>query len=130
MTLQVTQAAIQEILRLHHQYQSRRADADDSAAQSSSRVLTTDEPSEPVQTQLDFVMGGCAEQRYQLNFDNVSKEASLIHCGAVALHVSPTAWPHVQQLTVDYVEDLMGGSFRFDNPGLLQTCSCGQSFRL
>ena len=118
MTLQVTQAAITEILRLH---QHRHGEANAEVA--SDETKTTE-------AQLDFVTGGCADQRYQLNFNIDSVGSQTVRCGAVALHVSQTAWPYVQQLTLDYVEDLMGGSFRFDNPQLPDTCNCGQSFRL
>lgn len=120
MTLQVTQAAITEMLRLH---QRRIGEA---------KAETATEKTGPgtLQAQLDFVPGGCVEQRYRLNFELDSPGSQVMNCGAVALHISQTAWPYVQQLTLDYVEDLMGGSFRFDNPQLPDTCNCGQSFRL
>ncbi len=125
MTLQVTQAAITEILRL---YQQRQAEVN---ARSQDASTALDEAgSEAVQAQLDFVPGGCAEQRYQLNFNHGLPGSQAVDCGVVALSISQDAWPHVQQLTLDYVEDLMGGSFRFDNPQLPDTCNCGQSFRL
>ncbi len=117
MSLQVTQAAISEILRLSRQGENTVATTDSTAA--------TD-----VVAQLDFVPGGCAQQRYQLNFNPAGPEAQVIACGALSLSISPVAWPHVQQLTLDYVEDLMGGSFRFDNPHLPSACNCGQSFDL
>lgn len=125
MALQVTQAAITEILRLHQHcsMEVNRGPAD-------STLLNGENISGSVQAQLDFVLGGCAEQRYQLNFDPASPGSQSVSCGPVALHISQAAWPYVQSLTLDYVEDLMGGSFRFDNPALPQTCNCGQSFHL
>ncbi|MDM7326520.1 MAG: iron-sulfur cluster assembly accessory protein [Thermosynechococcus sp. Uc] len=33
-------------------------------------------------------------------------------------------------LRVDYIEDLMGGAFRFHNPNASQTCGCGMAFRV
>lgn len=115
MSLQVTQAAITEIIRL-----SRQGGA----------AAVTESATSAVMAQLDFVPGGCAEQRYQLDFQAVGSEAHVIACGELSLCVSQAAWPHVQQLTLDYVEDLMGGSFRFDNPDLPSACNCGQSFNL
>ena len=32
--------------------------------------------------------------------------------------------------TVDYVEDLMGSSFKIDNPNAETTCGCGSSFNV
>lgn len=121
MTLQVTQAAITEIMRL---YQHRQGETHTEVRAASGEV-----GSETVQAQLDFAAGGCAEQRYQLQFDMTLPGSQAVEFGPVALHVSEIAWPHIQQLTLDYVEDLMGGSFRFDNPQLPDTCNCGQSFR-
>ena len=31
--------------------------------------------------------------------------------------------------TIDYVDSLMGGGFRIDNPNAVSTCGCGHSFR-
>ena len=31
--------------------------------------------------------------------------------------------------TVDYVDSLMGGGFRIENPNAVSTCGCGHSFR-
>ncbi len=33
-------------------------------------------------------------------------------------------------LRVDYIEDLMGGAFRFHNPNASQTCGCGMAFKV
>ncbi len=38
--------------------------------------------------------------------------------------------PLLKGLRVDYVEDLMGGAFRFHNPNAAQTCGCGMAFSL
>ncbi len=124
MTLQVTQAAITEILRLYQHHQGAVK------VENRATAVIGEADSDAVPVQLDFVTGGCAEQRYQLNFNSASSMSQAMNFGAVALHISPDAWPYVQQLTLDYVEDLMGGSFRFDNPQLPETCNCGQSFRL
>ena len=125
MTLQVTQAAITEILRLHqHRQGGVKTEIDET------RSSVRESAADAVQAQLGFVPGGCAEQRYQLNFDDGPADSQTVNCGAVALHISQAAWPYVQELTLDYGEDLMGGSFRFDNPRLPDTCNCGQSFRL
>jgi iron-sulfur cluster assembly accessory protein len=35
---------------------------------------------------------------------------------------------YLKGLMIDYSEDLMGGSFRFENPNAVRTCSCGSAF--
>ncbi|TVQ47687.1 MAG: iron-sulfur cluster assembly accessory protein [Gloeocapsa sp. DLM2.Bin57] len=44
------------------------------------------------------------------------------------LRIAPEAQPYVENLKIDYAEDLMGGAFRFENPQAQATCSCSQSF--
>ena len=37
---------------------------------------------------------------------------------------------HVNQARyVDYIDDLMGGGFKIDNPNAAKSCGCGQSFK-
>jgi iron-sulfur cluster assembly protein len=31
--------------------------------------------------------------------------------------------------TIDYVEDLMGGGFKIENPNAVSSCGCGHSFK-
>jgi iron-sulfur cluster assembly protein len=31
--------------------------------------------------------------------------------------------------SIDYVDNLMGGGFRIENPNAVTSCGCGQSFR-
>jgi iron-sulfur cluster assembly protein len=31
--------------------------------------------------------------------------------------------------SIDYVEDMLGGGFRIDNPNAIATCGCGSSFQ-
>lgn len=40
-------------------------------------------------------------------------------------------YSRLQNLTIDYLEDLMGGgAFQFKNPNIAHHCSCGLSFDL
>jgi iron-sulfur cluster assembly protein len=36
--------------------------------------------------------------------------------------------PLLDGMTIDYVQTLMGGGFKIDNPNATSTCGCGQSF--
>jgi iron-sulfur cluster assembly accessory protein len=37
---------------------------------------------------------------------------------------------YVNGATIDYVEDLMGASFKIDNPNAETSCGCGSSFNV
>lgn len=72
---------------------------------------------------------GCAGLSYQLDFtDAVESDDRLFDCDNIQVVVSRDSLTYVNGLTLDYSEDLMGGSFRFHNPNAKQTCSCGHSF--
>jgi iron-sulfur cluster assembly protein len=72
---------------------------------------------------------GCAGLSYQLDFtEAIESDDQLFECDAIQVVVSRNSLAYVDGLTLDYSEDLMGGSFRFHNPNAKQTCSCGHSF--
>ena len=72
---------------------------------------------------------GCAGLSYQLDFtDTVESDDQLFEHDNVRVVVNCQSLAYVNGLTLDYSEDLMGGSFRFHNPNAKQTCSCGHSF--
>ncbi len=81
---------------------------------------------------LDLASGGCFEWTYQLTFQETSHqpEVTTYNFDTLTIVVPDAALPYLQDLTIDYAEDLMGGGFRFINPQAKQTCGCGNSFAL
>jgi iron-sulfur cluster assembly protein len=72
---------------------------------------------------------GCSGLSYQLDFtESVEPDDQLFECDSIRVVVSCNSLAYINGLTLDYSEDLMGGSFRFHNPNAKQTCSCGHSF--
>ncbi len=72
---------------------------------------------------------GCAGLSYQLDFaERVEPDDQLFECDSIRVVVNCNSLAYINGLTLDYSEDLMGGSFRFHNPNAKQTCSCGHSF--
>ncbi|NDJ60523.1 MAG: iron-sulfur cluster assembly accessory protein, partial [Chloroflexi bacterium] len=41
----------------------------------------------------------------------------------------PTSLMYLEGATIDYVDSLMGGGFRIDNPNAVSACGCGHSFK-
>jgi len=73
--------------------------------------------------------GGCLGQVYQLGFSpSVKPDDAMYQFEGVQIAVAHQSLAWVQNLVVDYSEDLMGGGFQFRNPQIKQTCSCGYSF--
>uniref|UniRef100_B8HTR6 Iron-sulfur cluster assembly accessory protein n=1 Tax=Cyanothece sp. (strain PCC 7425 / ATCC 29141) TaxID=395961 RepID=B8HTR6_CYAP4 len=73
--------------------------------------------------------GTCASLSYQMELVQHSQpQDHLFECQGIRVIVDPVSFPYLKGLTLDYSEDLMGGSFRFHNPNATQTCGCGNSF--
>ena len=46
----------------------------------------------------------------------------------VKVIVDQMSLKHLDNATIDYKEDLMGGGFAIKNPNAKSTCGCGSSF--
>jgi iron-sulfur cluster assembly accessory protein len=75
--------------------------------------------------------GGCCHWYYTMTFDdlvNDNERDRVYESESIKIVVSEEHLKYLDGLTLDYSEDLMGGSFRFNNPNATQSCSCGHSF--
>ena len=73
--------------------------------------------------------GGCSGFQYGMAFENTMEEGDFVfECNGVRMYVDPASAMYLEGATVDYVDSLMGGGFRIENPNAVSTCSCGQSF--
>ena len=78
---------------------------------------------------LKIKSGGCADWLYDLSFDEVVKtEDQRFDINDIHLVIDNTSLNYIQNLSIDYSEDLMGGAFRFYNSQAISTCGCGNSF--
>ena len=74
--------------------------------------------------------GGCSGLQYGMAFEPEPREYdALIENEGVKLVIDPTSLMYLQGATIDYVDSLMGGGFRIDNPNAVSSCGCGHSFR-
>jgi iron-sulfur cluster assembly protein len=60
---------------------------------------------------------------------NPQEYDTLVEIDGVRLVIDPTSLMYVGGATIDYVDSLMGGGFRIDNPNAVSTCGCGTSFK-
>ncbi len=73
--------------------------------------------------------GGCSGFQYGMAFENTVEEGDAVfESNGVRLYVDSASAMYLEGATVDYVDSLMGGGFRIENPNAVSTCSCGQSF--
>lgn len=75
--------------------------------------------------------GGCSG--FQYNFDLVldsGPDDIRIERDGATLLVDRVSLPLMQGSQVDFVDDLIGASFRISNPNAKTSCGCGTSFSL
>ena len=73
--------------------------------------------------------GGCSGFQYGMAFENTMEDGDFVfESSGVRLYVDPASAMYLEGASIDYVDALMGGGFRVENPNAVSTCSCGQSF--
>jgi len=75
--------------------------------------------------------GGCSGLQYGMAFEEAPSENDTVVTPAddVSLVVDPTSLIYLEGATIDFVDSLMGGGFRIDNPNSGGGCGCGKSFK-
>jgi iron-sulfur cluster assembly accessory protein len=75
--------------------------------------------------------GGCSGFQYKFDVERAQAEDDLVIArdSAVVL-VDPASVPFLAGSEVDFVDDLIGASFRVVNPNATASCGCGTSFSI
>ena len=75
------------------------------------------------------VPGGCSGFQYSLNIEEASRQGDhIIEEHDVRLFVDMFSAQYLNGITVDYVTNMMGSGFTFENPNATGGCGCGSSF--
>ena len=99
----------------------------DSAARRIGEILKS-EP-EGAMLRVSVEGGGCSGFQYKFDIEHARAEDDLVIArdSAVVL-VDPASQPFLAGSEVDFVDDLIGASFRVNNPNATASCGCGTSF--
>lgn len=74
--------------------------------------------------------GGCSGLQYGMTFDDEVREGdNEFYTGGLRVLVDPISASYLVGASIDYVDSLMGGGFKIDNPNAVSSCGCGHSFR-
>jgi iron-sulfur cluster assembly accessory protein len=75
--------------------------------------------------------GGCSGFQYKFDVEHDQAEDDLVieRDSAVVL-VDPASVPFLAGSEVDFIDDLIGASFRVNNPNATASCGCGTSFSI
>lgn len=106
--IELSPSAIAEIHRLHRRY-----------------------PDSSAFFRLQIESGGCAGLSYITKFETELNSSDRIQqCHGIQIAIDPHSAQYLDDLTIDFSEDLMGGSFRFHNSKAKKSCDCGVSFSI
>ena len=74
--------------------------------------------------------GGCSGMQYGMAFEETPQaHDAVVNTDGVRLIIDPTSMMYLEGATIDFVDSLVGGGFRIDNPNAMSSCGCGKSFR-
>ncbi len=74
--------------------------------------------------------GGCSGMQYGMAFEEGARDNDhVVHVDNVRLLIDPTSMVYLKGATIDFVDSLIGGGFRIDNPNAVSQCGCGHSFK-
>jgi len=75
--------------------------------------------------------GGCSgfQYKFDISRDKATDDLVISRDDAVVL-VDPTSMGFLSGSEVDFVDDLIGASFRVNNPNATASCGCGTSFSI
>ena len=74
------------------------------------------------------VGGGCSGYQYNLGFDAEKDGDSRFDSNGVSVIVDGQSMPMLDGIELDYVENLQGSNFVFNNLNATGGCGCGKSF--
>jgi iron-sulfur cluster assembly accessory protein len=97
-----------------------------SAARRLTKILNADEGAA---LRISVKGGGCSGFQYAFDIEKARAADDLVieRDGAVIL-VDPVSLEYMKGSEVDFVDDLMGQSFKVKNPNAVASCGCGVSF--
>jgi iron-sulfur cluster assembly accessory protein len=73
--------------------------------------------------------GGCSGFQYEIAIaQSANADDLVIERDGARLFVDPVSLPYLLGSEVDWVEELIGASFKVKNPNATSSCGCGVSF--
>ena len=75
--------------------------------------------------------GGCAGFQYKFDFDNLkNKDDIVLKLNKINILVDSVSLDFIKGSKIDYVNELIGSSFKIINPQASSSCGCGTSFSI
>lgn len=73
--------------------------------------------------------GGCSGFQYGMSLEDAAMEGdNQMEINGVKVIVDPRSAMYLSGAEIDYVDSMMGGGFKIENPNAKSSCGCGHSF--
>lgn len=73
--------------------------------------------------------GGCSGFQYGMTLEEEPMEGdNQFSLNGVSVIIDPRSAMYLEGAEIDFVDNLMGGGFKIDNPNAASSCGCGSSF--
>ena len=73
--------------------------------------------------------GGCSGMTYKMDFEKDKSEFDKVfESNGLKIICDLKSWLYLQDVQIDYSDDLLNGGFKISNPNAERTCGCGTSF--
>ena len=75
--------------------------------------------------------GGCAGFQYRFDFDNIKNDDDILFkTNKISVLIDKISLGLINGSRIDYVNELIGSSFKVTNPKASSSCGCGTSFSI
>ena len=101
----------------------------EAAARRIGDILKTEPPGAMLRVSVEG--GGCSGFQYKFDIERAKADDDLVLArdGAVVL-IDPVSVNYMAGSQIDFVDDLIGQSFKINNPQATASCGCGTSFSI
>ncbi len=85
--------------------------------------------SQPAMLRVAVTGGGCSGFQYNFAIDDARLDDDLaVEQDGVTVLIDPVSLDFLKGAEIDFVDDLIGASFKVNNPNATASCGCGTSF--
>lgn len=74
--------------------------------------------------------GGCTGFQYKFGCDSRKSDDVVVEQDGAVVLIDPISMQYMAGSQLDFVEDLIGSTFRVENPNATAKCGCGTSFSI
>jgi iron-sulfur cluster assembly accessory protein len=99
------------------------------AARRIGEILTSEAPGTMLRVSVEG--GGCSGFQYRFDMEKTREPDDFVisRNGATVL-IDPVSLRYLEGAEIDFVDDLIGASFKIANPNATASCGCGTSFSI